>query len=109
MGLNFLCCSFVGSYLFEFSRNRGVKPQLNSLQNSSPKRRLSALMFTDIVGYSSLSSRNETLALELLEEHRLVFRSVFPAYGGRENKTIGDAFFIEFGSVVEAVRCGIEI
>ena len=68
-----------------------------------------ALMFTDIVGYSALSSTDETLAFELLEEHRVVLRSLLPRYGGVENKTIGDAFFIEFGSPIDALQCAIEI
>ena len=34
------------------------------------ERQLAAIMFTDIVGYSAMAQRDETLALELLEEHR---------------------------------------
>jgi class 3 adenylate cyclase/putative methionine-R-sulfoxide reductase with GAF domain len=70
---------------------------------------MAALMFTDIVGYSALASNNEALAFDLLEEHRTLLRRLFPIYGGDENKTIGDAFFVEFGSAMDAVQCAIEI
>lgn len=73
------------------------------------RRRLVALMFTDMVGYSALASQDERKALHLLEEHRSIFRRIIPNYGGLENKTIGDAFFIEFGSAVDAVQCAIEV
>ena len=36
----------------------------------APSRRLAAIMFTDLVGYSALAHRNEQLAIELLELHR---------------------------------------
>ena len=66
-------------------------------------------MFTDMVGYSALSQRNEPLALQLLEEHRRIVRPLLAPQGGREIKTIGDAFLIEFSSALAAVTCAIEI
>src|SRR5881296_4185843 len=66
-------------------------------------------MFTDIVDYTIMSQKNETLALTLLEEHRQILRPAFARRGGREVKTIGDGFLVEFPSALEAVRCGLEI
>lgn len=63
-------------------------------------------MFTDIVNYTLLA---QAKAVVLLEEHRMLLRPTFARYGGREVKTIGDAFLVEFASAVNAVRCAIEI
>jgi TolB-like protein/class 3 adenylate cyclase/Tfp pilus assembly protein PilF len=73
------------------------------------QRKLAAIMFTDMVGYSVLSQRDDKLALELLEEHREILRKVFPKFNGTEIKTIGDAFLVEFNSALEAAQCAIEI
>src|SRR3977135_3303587 len=76
---------------------------------NTEQRRLAAITFTDMVGYSALSQPDDKLALELLEEHRQLLRDIFPRFNGATIKKTGDAFLIEFQSALEAAQCAIEI
>jgi TolB-like protein/class 3 adenylate cyclase/Flp pilus assembly protein TadD len=72
------------------------------------QRKLAAIVFTDIVGYTALSQRDEARALRLLEKHNALFRSSLASYRGKEIKTMGDAFLLEFESALDATRYAIE-
>ncbi len=72
-------------------------------------RRLAAIMFTDMVGYSALVQADEAAALQLLKRHNRLLRPLFARFGGTEVKTVGDAFLVEFESALDASRCALEI
>ena len=72
-------------------------------------RRLSAIMFTDMVGSTSSAQTNEAQALRLRDEQASLVRPLFAAHEGREIKSMGDGFLSEFGSALRAVQCAIDI
>ena len=74
------------------------------------ERRLAAVLAADIAGYSRLMGRDEERTLAELKVLRktLVDPSI-AAHRGRIVKTTGDGMLVEFGSVVDAARCAIEI
>jgi TolB-like protein/class 3 adenylate cyclase/Tfp pilus assembly protein PilF len=82
------------------------------MNDSNPiesERRLSAIMFTDMVGYSALTQRNEALAMQMLEEQRNIIQGSLTKHKGREVDSIGDCFMVEFASALDAVNCAVEI
>jgi adenylate cyclase len=74
------------------------------------ERRLTTILSADVVGYSRLMGEDETGTLDGLKAHReALIDPEVAAHGGRVVKLMGDGTLIEFASVVDALRCAVEI
>jgi TolB-like protein/class 3 adenylate cyclase/Tfp pilus assembly protein PilF len=67
-------------------------------------RRLAAIMFTDIAGFSRQMGSNEARTLRLLDTHNQIIHKAVAEHHGTVIKTVGDAFLVDFPSVVHAVQ-----
>ena len=72
------------------------------------RRRLSAVLSADAVGYSRLMSRDDEGALRLLTAQRAALAGRVRQHGGRVVDDVGDNLLAEFPSVVDAVECALE-
>jgi class 3 adenylate cyclase len=78
-------------------------------EQGSIRRRLTAILAADAVGYSRHMSVDEEGTLRQLAAHRAVIDRIIAAHEGRIVGTAGDSVLAEFASPVEAVRCAVEI
>jgi len=73
-------------------------------------RRLAAILAADVAGYSRLIGADEGGTLERLKALRCeLLDPKIAEHRGRLVKTTGDGLLVEFGSVVDALRCGVEV
>ncbi|BCH25978.1 adenylate/guanylate cyclase domain-containing protein [Mesorhizobium sp. L-8-3] len=73
-------------------------------------RRLAAVLIADVVGYGRLSQADEEgTRARFQADLREVFEPRIAAHHGRLVKTMGDGLLVEFPSVVDAVRCAVEV
>ena len=75
----------------------------------SQSRQLAAIMFTDIVGYTSLMGSDEEAAFDLLKKNRDLQLPLIEKHGGNTLKEIGDGILASFNSASDAVYCALEI
>ena len=72
-------------------------------------KRLKAIVFTDIVKFTELSSKDEQYAVELIDKQRDILKPIVDDYNGEWLKEIGDGLLFSFNSSLDAVKCTIEI
>ena len=73
------------------------------------QRRLAAIMFTDIVGYTRLMSEDEQKALECVRNKRAIIQPLLKQFNGEFLKELGDGTLSAFTSSVDAVRCAVAL
>jgi len=73
------------------------------------ERRLAAIMFTDIVGYTALMGKDEKKAFDILKKNRRIHWRLIKKYKGRWLKEMGDGILASFPSNIDAVMCAVSI
>ncbi|WP_183097162.1 adenylate/guanylate cyclase domain-containing protein [Mesorhizobium sp. YM1C-6-2] len=73
------------------------------------ERRLAAILAADVVGYTHLTERNDETAMMTLQSYCGVVEEKIAAHSGRVFNRAGDCVMAEFPSIVEAIRCAVDI
>src|SRR5215468_11479916 len=89
---------------------RASRFRRSTLSGERVERRLAAILAADVAGYSRLMGLDEEGTLAALKGHRrAVVDPKISEHRGRIVKTTGDGILVEFASVVDAVRCAVEV
>mgnify|MGYP006113576833 FL=1 len=73
------------------------------------ERKLAAVMFTDIVGFTKIMTASEDTAINILHAQDEIFNPLLKQHNGNLLKKMGDGLLIEFSSAVNAVECALKI
>ena len=76
---------------------------------TEPTRKLAAIVFTDIVGFTKLTAKDQSKASGLIKQQRGLFRPIVDSYNGTWVKEMGDGLILTFDTVTDAVNCCIKL
>src|SRR6476660_3570152 len=83
---------------------------MRAMAEARVQRRLAAILAADVAGYSRLMGADEEGTLAALKElRRELADPKIKEHRGRIVKTTGDGLLVEFASVVDAVRCAVDV
>ncbi len=88
---------------------RKAKDVFESPKIIKEQRRLAAVMFTDIVGYTAIMSKDERKALQILQKNRDILKPLIKQLNGEWLKEMADGTISIFHSTLDAVNCAVEI
>ena len=76
---------------------------------AEPIRKLATIVFTDIVGFTKLTAKDQQMASDLLDIQRAEFQPLVESYQGKWIKEVGDGLILTFDTINKAVHCCIKI
>ena len=76
---------------------------------AEPIRKLATIVFTDIVGFTKLTAKDQQMASDLLDIQRAEFQPLVESYQGKWVKEVGDGLILTFDTINKAVHCCIKI
>ena len=79
------------------------------MTEAADRRQLLAIMFTDVVGYTALTERDETAAVRVREEHRELIQTLVHQFDGEVVDATGDESLSVFPSALRAVDCALAL
>ena len=77
--------------------------------SNNTKKKLAAVMFTDIVGFTKIMTDSEDTAINILKAQDDIFNPLLEKFSGNLLKKMGDGLLVEFSSAVNAVDCALNI
>ena len=80
---------------------------MTTLRNT--ERKLAAIVFTDIVGFTKITADDQSKALDLLNQQRKLLKPLVESHNGQWVKELGDGLLLTFNTVIDAVNCSIKI
>src|SRR4030043_1187131 len=81
----------------------------DSMNQDRTKRKLTAILSADVVGYSKMMETDEAWTIKSLEENKKLMSSFIKEHNGRVVDSPGDNLLAEFNSVIDAVECAVKI